>query len=78
MNDAFDSLNKWLKANKFILTFDKTYVMKICTNTKTCDNLNIGYDNKTTEEMETTKFLGLINDSNLNWEKKKCNILSLK
>lgn len=71
MNDTFDSLNKQLKANKLILTFDKTYIMKICTNSKTCDNLNTGYDNKTTE------FLGLIINSNLNWEKKKCSILTL-
>jgi hypothetical protein len=47
MNDAFAGLNKWFIANKLITNFDKTNVMKLCTSSKTCINLNIGYDNKT-------------------------------
>jgi hypothetical protein len=43
--------------------------MKFATNSKTCINLNIGYDNKTIEEVLTTKFLGLQIDNNLNWKK---------
>jgi hypothetical protein len=42
--------------------------MKCCTNNKTCVNLNIGYDDKTIEEVETTRFLGLQTNSNLNWK----------
>jgi hypothetical protein len=38
--------------------------MKIGTNNKTCVNLNIGYDEKTIEEVETTTFLGLQIDNN--------------
>jgi hypothetical protein len=33
-----------------------------------CFNLSIGYVDKTIEEVETTKFLGLQVDSNLNWK----------
>jgi hypothetical protein len=33
-----------------------------------CINLNVGYDNKPTEEVETSKFLGLQIDNNLNWK----------
>jgi hypothetical protein len=43
--------------------------MKFATNEKTCINLNIGYDNKTVEEVLTAKFLGLQIDNNLNWKK---------
>jgi hypothetical protein len=68
MNDIFASLNRWIKANKFTLNFDKTNFMKFCTNNKTCVNLNMGFDDKTIEEVETTKFLGLQIDSNLNWK----------
>jgi hypothetical protein len=38
--------------------------MKFATNNKTCINLNIGYDDKTTEEVLTTQFLGLQTDNN--------------
>jgi hypothetical protein len=58
MNDVFASLNKGIKANKLTLHFDKTNLMKFCSNNKTCVNLNIGYDNRTIE-VETTRFLGL-------------------
>jgi hypothetical protein len=44
--------------------------MKFPDNNKTCINLNIHYD-KTTEEVSTTKLLGLQTDGVLNW-KKKC------
>jgi hypothetical protein len=37
-------------------------------NNKISINLNIGYDNKT-EEVLTTKFLGLQINNNLNWKK---------
>jgi hypothetical protein len=42
--------------------------MELSTNNKTCINLNIGYDNKTIEEIERTKFTGLQTD-NFNWKK---------
>jgi hypothetical protein len=65
MNDVSASLSKWIKANKVTLYFDKTNFMKFCTN-KTCFNLIIGYDDKSIEEVETTKCLDLQSDSNLN------------
>jgi hypothetical protein len=65
MNDVFASLNKWIKANKLTLNFKKTNVMKFCANNKTRVN---GYDDKTIEEVETTKFFGLKIDNNLNWK----------
>jgi hypothetical protein len=68
MNDVFASFNKWIKANKLTLNFDKTNFTKFFINNKTCFNLNIGYGNQTIGEIETTKFLGLQSDSNLNWK----------
>jgi hypothetical protein len=35
---------------------------------QTCFNLNIDYDDKSIEEMEATKFLGLQIDNNLHWK----------
>jgi hypothetical protein len=68
MIDIFASLNKWMKANKLTLNFDKTNFMKFCTNNKTHIKLNTGYVDKTIEEVETTTFLGLQIDNNLNWK----------
>jgi hypothetical protein len=43
--------------------------MKFVINNKTCINLNIGYYNKTIEEVGITKFLSLQIDDNLNWKR---------
>jgi hypothetical protein len=43
--------------------------MKFANNNKTCINLNRDSDNKTTEEVGTTEFLGQQIDNNLNWKK---------
>jgi hypothetical protein len=68
MNDVFAGLNKWIKANKLTLNFDKKNFMKFCTTNKNCVNLSIWYVDKTIEEVETSKFLGLQVDNNLNWK----------
>jgi hypothetical protein len=68
MNDVFAGLKKWIKANKVTLNFDNTNFMKFCTTNKKCDNLSIVYVDKTIEEVETTKFLGLQVDNKLNWK----------
>jgi hypothetical protein len=57
------------KANKLTLNFDKTDLIKFSINNKTNINFNIGYDNKTIEEVVTTKFLCLQIDNNFNWKK---------
>jgi hypothetical protein len=41
--------------------------MKFCTTNKNCVNVSTWYVDKTIE-VETTKFLGLQVDSNLNWK----------
>jgi hypothetical protein len=68
MNDVFASLNKWIKANKLTLYFDKTSFMKLCTNNKTCVNINVGYNDKTIEKIETAQFYVLQIKNNLNWK----------
>jgi hypothetical protein len=68
MNYVFAGLNKWIKANKLILNFDTTNFMKFCTTNKNCVNLSIGYVDKTIEEVEKPKFLGLQVDNNLIWK----------
>jgi hypothetical protein len=69
MINVFANQNKWLKANKLALNFDKTNSIKFATKNKTCPSLNIGSDNKLIEEVEANKFLGLQIDNNSNWKK---------
>jgi hypothetical protein len=64
MKDVFATLNNRIKIQKLTFNFDKTNFIK---NNKGCFNLNIRYDdNKSVEEAETTTFLGLQIDNNLN------------
>jgi hypothetical protein len=55
-------------AIKLTFNFDKTNFIKFCTTNKKCVNLSIVYVDKTIEEVETTKFLCLQVDNNLNWK----------
>lgn len=66
--DKLVSLNRMIKASELTFNFNKTYFLKFYTNNKTCVNLNIGFDDKTIQEVETTEFCGLQIDSNLNWK----------
>jgi hypothetical protein len=59
VHPTFASLNKWIKTNICTLNLDKTNIIKFCTNNRTCVNQNVGYNDKTTEEVETTNFLGI-------------------
>jgi hypothetical protein len=43
--------------------------MKFATNSKTCFNWNIDYDDKRIEEVGTAKFLSLQIGNKLNWKK---------
>jgi hypothetical protein len=68
MNDVFAGLNKCIKANKLTSNFDKTNSWNFVLPKKKYVSESIGYVDKTIEEIETTKFLGLLVDSNLCWK----------
>jgi hypothetical protein len=70
MNDIFADLSKRIKASKLTLNFDKINFMKFYSTNKNRVNLSIGYEDKTIEEVETTKFFALQIDNNLNWKTK--------
>lgn len=64
----FASFIEWFKVNKQTLNSDGTNLMKFCISDRICIIPNTACDNKTIEEVETTKFLGLQSDNNLNWK----------
>jgi hypothetical protein len=76
--NVFATLNKLFNANNLTLNFYKMNVITFCTNSKTCINIDIGFDKKMTKEAETTELLCLQIDSNLNWKENIINMLSLR
>jgi hypothetical protein len=58
INIVFESLNKWFKANKLSLNFDKTHYIKFTTKNSRQIDLEISYANKLISKALDTKFLG--------------------
>ena len=56
-------LNKWFKARRLLLSFDKTHF--IHSQIKTA--FEVVYDNKLISKAYDTKFLGIYADSTLSW-----------
>jgi hypothetical protein len=54
--------------NKRTTNVDKTNFMEFCTTNKNCVTPSIGYEDKTTEEIETAEFLGQQIDNNFQLE----------
>lgn len=68
MNRELEKLVIWLKANKLSLNIDKTHYMFFCKNRKSTSNVNdIKIDNEVIDRVYTTKFLGVILDSQFKW-----------
>ena len=58
-NMVFKTLNKWLKANKLSLKFNKTKYIHIMNKTNKSVNLKIGFNNNFFTICTYTKFLGM-------------------
>ena len=58
----------WFRANKLSLNLDKTNFMIFHPYQRTICNINIQIDNKVLTSVNTTKFLGVIIDKNINWK----------
>ena len=66
MNDLLRKISKWLALNKLSLNTDKTIYMQFGSQ---CDstpkNLNININGIKIKRVESTKYLGLVFDSNM-------------
>jgi len=69
VNNELKYISNWFKLNKLSLNIKKTnyIIFKNKYSNKPTINLNINIDNVTIQQVETTKFLGLLIDSNLSW-----------
>lgn len=79
MNQLLHTIAIWLALNKLSLNTDKTIYMEFGnTCNSTPKNLNISIQGKRIQRVENTKYLGVIFDSNLKWEKHIDNIYNKK
>ena len=67
VNNELDKLNSWFRLNKLSLNVSKTNYV-VFTNKRIPDYLPIKIDNKCVSRVYSTKFLGVIIDSKLNWK----------
>jgi hypothetical protein len=67
INIEFESLNKWFKANKHSLNFDKINFVKFTSKSSPYIHLDIRYANKLIYKAYDTKLLGIYVDSTLSW-----------
>ena len=67
-NDFFQKISKWLALNKLSLNTDKTVYMEFsCQCDNTPKNLNININGIKLKRFESTKYLGIVFDSNMRW-----------
>ena len=70
INTELKEISNWFKLNKLSLNIDKTNFMifKNKYNNKPMPDFKIEIDNKHIEQVDTTKFLGILIDNNLTWK----------
>lgn len=70
LNTEMNHVTNWFKANKLSLNVSKTNFIHFKTTKKTVShNINITIDNTNITPVDSTKFLGVTIDQNLNWKK---------
>ena len=79
VNIELDNISKWFKVNKLSLNTDKSNYMifKNRYNNRTYDDLNIVIDGNQISRVHDTKFLGVIVDDCLTWNKHTTNVANL-
>lgn len=68
INSTLDSIINWLSNNNLKININKTNLMQFTQRHNFVPNMNINYQNKSINEIESTKFLGIIIDTKLDWK----------
>ena len=66
-NQVLARMIEWFSANKLVLNFEKTNIMKFITINQPNCALTVSYKDKCVEEVVNLKFLGIQIDNRLNW-----------
>ena len=68
INNELKHVSLWPKVNKPSLNVSKTHYIVFTRKSKTATSLNIGIDDKIINEVNKTKFLGVIIHRKLTWK----------
>ena len=68
MNEDLKEIARWLRVNKLSLNIKKTHFMIFSDKNKPISNLAIKIDGELVNEVQKTKFLGVIIDKKLSWK----------
>lgn len=68
INQTLYDIIEWLKCNNLQINLDKTYLTIFRNRKKHLNDIDIEYNGQKINEIESTKFLGLQLDCNLNWK----------
>jgi hypothetical protein len=74
INATIDSICNWLEYNNLLVNTQKTKYIQFCNRRTHLPKLNIKCKGESIEEVDTTKFLGIIVDRHCNW---KCHVDSI-
>lgn len=75
INYTLENIINWLKCNNLLINLDKTTLMTF-SNRRKHPPFDIHYNDKTISNTDSTKFLGITIDCNLNWKEHATNITS--
>ena len=64
INTTILQLNRWFKSNLLLLNLEKNYFLQFLTKNTNATDLHISYENRQIRSIHSTKFLGLLIDSN--------------
>jgi hypothetical protein len=67
INTVILQLNRWFNSNLLISNLEKTYFLQFLTKNNRTIDLHISYENKQISNIHSTKFWGLVMDTNLSW-----------
>ena len=67
-NSELSRISLWLKVNKLSLNIKKTHYMIFCRRKKLCHDVKLLIDGQAINEVQKTKFLGIIIDNQLTWK----------
>jgi hypothetical protein len=68
INYTLDYMTGWFSANGLVLNMDKTNIMKFTPRNRQNKNFQIIYQNRQLIGINSTKFIGLKLDKNINWK----------
>ena len=69
LNEELHKVNQWLQLNRLSLNINKTNLVVFCPSQRKPQSINLKISDRAVEQFSYVKYLGLIIDCTLNWNK---------